>query len=163
MVRANNAKRIACLFDEYAAKLELYASQWTALPEDCVQEAFMELARQAAWPQTPLAWLYRVVRNRALNQYRATKRRASYEEIAARLKSEKFLPEPSEQLALTDALGQLEQTEREYVILRIWSGLTWQEIAELTGTSSSGAQRKYVAALQTLRKSLDPTCQKNSD
>ena len=161
MVRAKNAKRIARLFDEHAAKLELYASQWCELPEDCVQEAFIELARLQGWPDRPLAWLYRVVRNRALNQSRASKRRENHEQVAARLRSNKLLPDPSETLALEEALKLLEPTEREFVILRIWSGLTWQEIAELTNTSSSGAQRKYVAALQTLRKSLDPTCQKN--
>jgi len=159
--RASNAKRIARLFDQHAAKLELYAAQWTTLPDDCVQEAFMELARQAAWPKTPLAWLYRVVRNRALNQYRATKRRANHEQIAARLGSEQSVPEPSEHLALMEALNLLQPVERELVILRIWSGLTWEEIATLTNTSSSGAQRKYVSALNVMRTSLDPTCQKN--
>ena len=64
---------------------------------------------------------------------------------------------------LQEAMQQLQPSDRELVILRIWSGLTWSEIAELTHTSSSGAHRRYAAALQTLKQNLDPTCLKNSN
>ena len=36
-------------------------------PEDVVQEAFLLLVRQVVAPDNPVGWMYRVVRNRAIN------------------------------------------------------------------------------------------------
>ena len=43
-----------------------FARQWCQTPDDVVQEAFLQLARQRTWPRSVVAWLYRVVRNGAL-------------------------------------------------------------------------------------------------
>jgi RNA polymerase sigma factor (sigma-70 family) len=158
---------LAKLLDLHAAALELYASQWTATPTDCVQEAFIALASLLKQSDTPLehltAWLYRTVRNQALNAARAHRRRQHHEQIAARLtecKHENQLA-MTEHLPLLEAIDALPTTERELIVLRIWSGLTWQEIAELTKTSSSSAQRRYVAALAKIRQHLEPSCPPN--
>ena len=54
------------LFDEHAAALVLYARQWSDAPEDVVQEAFVQLARQRIVPDRVVPWLFRVVRNGAI-------------------------------------------------------------------------------------------------
>lgn len=152
---------IAELLDRHGAVLELYASRWTQSPEDCVQEAFIELARQPQQPESVVAWLYSVVRNRALNAARSARRRSHYEQLAGQGTAAREDASPVDRLSLPEALSQLSAEEHEIVVLRIWSGLTWQEIAELVGTSSSSAQRKYVESLKQLRKFLEPTCQPN--
>ena len=86
MSRPVDAALIAEMLSCHGAALELYASQWTAAADDCVQEALIELARQSAAPDNPRAWLYRVVRNRALNTARAAQRRTGHERIAGRLR-----------------------------------------------------------------------------
>ncbi len=58
---------IARLIDAHAAPLVLYARQWCDAPEDVVQEAFIKLVRQSRPPADAVAWLYRVVRNGALD------------------------------------------------------------------------------------------------
>ena len=63
------------LIDRHAAALELYARQWCETPEDVVQEAFLKLAGQGGLPENPAAWLFRVVRNGAINAAKAAKRR----------------------------------------------------------------------------------------
>ncbi len=80
-----DAALIAELFDRHAAALEFYAAQRTSAPQDCVQEAFLELARQDSSPVDPGAWLFRVVRNRALNAARAEQRRDDVELVARAL------------------------------------------------------------------------------
>ena len=42
--------------------------------------------------------------------------------------------------------------------MRIWSGLTWSQIAELSETSSSSAQRNYAAAIEKIRIQMESTC-----
>ena len=65
------------LIDEHAAALVLYARQWCAAPEDVVQDAFVKLVSQKQPPDKALAWLYRVVRNAAIDASRAAERAAS--------------------------------------------------------------------------------------
>lgn len=157
------ASLIAELLDRHGAALELYASQWTHSPEDAVQEAFVELARQTEVPQHLVAWLYRVVRHRAINAVRASSRRLRHEQEAARLGDERRQQAmgKADKLSLPEALDALPASDREIVVLRIWSGLTWQQIAAVSQISSSSAQRQYVAALEQLRKFLEPSCLPN--
>lgn len=68
-----------------------------------------------------------------------------------------------EQQQMLAVLDELATDERELVVLRIWSGLGWREIAELTGTSSSSAQRRYVAALEKMKQRLETKCRTNPE
>ncbi len=164
----SRAALIAELLERHAAALEWYASQWTTTADDCVQEALVELARQETLPDSPVAWLYRVVRNRALNAARAERRRRGHEEAASMLATARQQDTSHadtlalDAFALAEAVDALAPAARELVILRVWSGLGWQEIAGLVGTSSSTAQRHYVQALTQLRKQLEPSCPKDS-
>lgn len=70
------------LLDEHGAALELFASQWTNAPEDCVQEALLQLVRQPRLPDRVVAWLYRVVRNRGISHRRSLASRSRHETAA---------------------------------------------------------------------------------
>jgi RNA polymerase sigma factor (sigma-70 family) len=153
-----DATLIAEMLDRHAAALALYARQWTSEADDCVQEALVELARQSTSPDNLVAWLYRVVRNRALNAVRAEGRRNSYELLAAEQRANRKPNEadPAETSELNDSLATLDAAAREIVVLRVWGGLAWQEIAELVGGSKSSAQRTYAQALELLRRHWEP-------
>ncbi len=151
MTRPVDATLIAEMFDRHAAALTLYARQWTAQADDCVQEALIELARQPHSPDNPSAWLYRVVRNRALNASRAARRRSGHEQAASGSRGEAHPVGAADRTEIVDALAHLPADVREVVVLRVWGQLAWQEIAEVVGGSRSGAQRSYVAGLEQLR------------
>jgi RNA polymerase sigma-70 factor (ECF subfamily) len=153
-----DARAIAELFDRHAAALTLYARQWTTAADDCVQEAFIELARQSEAPASPAAWLYRVTRNRALNALRSTQRRTTHEQTAAMARNERGQAKasPEQLVEAAELLLALEADQREIVVLRVWGGLSWQEIADLVRTSKSSAQRTYVQALEQLRRLGEP-------
>jgi RNA polymerase sigma-70 factor (ECF subfamily) len=153
-----DAALIAEMFQRHAPALALYARQWTPSADDCVQEALVELARQPVAPDNPPAWLYRVVRNRAMNAARASRRRTAHEQAAAadRTRLNRSPADPAEAVDLEDLLSQLEPSAREIVVLRVWGGLAWQEIAQVVGGSKSGAQRHYVQALEQLRNHWEP-------
>jgi RNA polymerase sigma-70 factor (ECF subfamily) len=130
---------LAKLLDEHGAALELYASQWTDAPEDCVQEAFIELARQTQLPQNPAAWLFRVVRNRAISLARSHQRRRRRESLAARLRPRTDAAEAPliDAAALSEALETLEGVEREALVARVWGELSFEEIGVCTSRNSS--------------------------
>ncbi len=157
MPRPVDATLVAELFDRHAAALALYAAQWSNQPDDCVQEALIELARQSVAPDNPAAWLYRVVRNRALNASRAARRRAMHEQAAIEAgASRPQLASSAPNVEQADALTTLEPTAREIVVLRVWGQLAWQEIADVVGGSKSSAQRHYMQALEQLRELWEP-------
>ena len=70
-----DSERLGMLIERLAAPLELYARQWCDEAEDVVQEAFVKLAAQSAPPHNPAAWLFRTVRNGAINAGIASHRR----------------------------------------------------------------------------------------
>jgi RNA polymerase sigma factor (sigma-70 family) len=151
---------LARLLDEHAAPMELFAAQWTNAPEDSVPEAFVELARQRRPPRQPVAWLYRVVRNRAISAARSHRRRSRQEQLAADERPTWFARSNSELLddkALTDGLRSLDDKHREVIVAKIWGGLTFEEIADVIGASRSAAHRRYEAGLELLRKELGLT------
>ncbi len=74
-------ERLSQLLRERGAALVLYARQWCRCPEDVVQEAFLELIEQPTEPANVVAWLYRVVRHRALNASRSATRRTRRESL----------------------------------------------------------------------------------
>jgi RNA polymerase sigma-70 factor (ECF subfamily) len=149
------------LLDDHAAALVLYARQWCAMPEDIVQEAFLQLVRQKPVPDCPLPWLYRVVRNQAISAARQARRRQRHEAAAAARAPAWFAPTEGAGLdaaAAATALASLPEGQREVVVAHLWGGLTFEQIAELIGTSSSTAHRYYAAGLACLRERLRVSC-----
>jgi RNA polymerase sigma-70 factor (ECF subfamily) len=158
------ARLLGQLLDEHGPALALYAAQWTDAADDCVQEALVELARQPAVPEFVVAWLYRVVKNRALNAARGARRRRERETRVARfVNNETPAFDPWGAFAVSEALEQLEANEREVVVMRIWGGLTFDEIAAATSLSTSTAHRTYQHALSQLREQLEPPCSTNTN
>jgi len=152
------------LFDRHAAALELFARQWCDCPEDVVQEALIELAGQSRTPDDVAAWLYRVVRNKAITAWRSARRRRRHETEAVGNRSAAFERSAADRIDAGVAAAAIESLSielREDVVARIWGGLTFQQIGQLVGVSDSAAHRRYEAALLALRQKLRVPCPKN--
>ena len=151
---------LARLVDRHAASLVLYARQWCGDPEDVVQEAFLKLVRQSQAPEDAVAWLYRVVRNGALDAAKMAKRRQRRESAAARSVGWFVEPEVDGLDAKTAvaALERLPSEQREVIIARHWGGLNYEQIAAVAGCSASTAFRRYTAGVEDLRKQLEAPC-----
>ena len=162
-----NHDLLAHLLDQHAAALELYARQWCDTPEDIVQEAFLKLAGQREVPANPAAWLFRVVRNRAIDAGHAARRRKHHETVAAAGWSAWFEGDAGDRPGVLDPeaaaaeLHALPIEEREVIIAHLWGGLTFEQFAAVAGCSSSTAHRLYARGLSTLRERLGVPCRKN--
>jgi RNA polymerase sigma factor (sigma-70 family) len=156
------------LVDRYAAALELYARQWCHAPEDVVQEAFLKLVAQRPLPDQPVAWLFRVVRNGALNAAIAARRRRQHEAESAietaiwfQTDLETSRLDSLDAEAASNALQSLPLEQREAIVAQLWGGLTFEQIGELSGCSASTAHRYYAAGLSAIRERLGVTCRKS--
>ncbi len=153
-------RELADLIDLYAPALILYARQWCDAPEDVVQDAFLALVRQSTPPREPLAWLYRVVRNGAIDAARVARRRQRREAVAAR-PVRWFVESEVEGLDAGSAVAALQALpleQREAIVARLWGGLNFEQIAVLAGCSASTAFRRYSAGIDALRQSLGVPC-----
>ena len=155
------ARALADLIAAHAAVLVLFARQWSDSPEDAVQEAFCKLASASA-PDDPVAWLYRVVRNAAIDAGRSARRRIERERAAAR--SVRWFLEPAidglDAQTAVIALESLAPDLREVIVARLWGGLTLDQIAAAAGCSVSTAHRRYEAGIAALRERLGVKCPK---
>jgi RNA polymerase sigma factor (sigma-70 family) len=159
-------EQLSSLVSRYAGPLTLYARQWCDdaaghSPEDVVQEAFMQLARQSTVPYDPPAWLYRTVRNGALSARRSWWRRRKREHSTAAARPDWFQPTDDARLdavAAVEALKSIGAECREIVTAHLWGELTFQQIAELTGLTVSTTHRRYREGLEQLRTRLEHPC-----
>lgn len=154
-------EQMAEIVDAHADALLLFARQWSAASAaDVVQEAFLQLVRRVQAndpPENVVAWLYRVVRNELITQYYASQRARAREERVASERPEWFEPALDTRLdamRAAELLQTLSVELRETVVARIWGGLSFDEIADLTQTSRSTAHRRYLSAIETLRQGL---------
>lgn len=127
--------------------------------EDAVQEAFLQLARQPRLPDDPLAWLVRVTRNQLLQWHRSGTRRTAREQTIAREQQAALwfetnaagLDDSHDAAMVTEQLQQLPENVREVIVMHLWGELTFQQIAEIVGSSRSAVHRLYQQGLSQLR------------
>lgn len=150
-------------FEAHAAALVLYARQWLGRgpAEDAVQEVFVRLMVQPAPPRNVKAWLYRAVRNEAIGHWRSSHRREKRERTASPAEAW-FDPTDAQWFdgeAVAQAVAKLSPADREIVVLRVWSGLTLQEISDLVAAPVSTVFLHYKNALAMLRERLGVPCE----
>jgi RNA polymerase sigma-70 factor (ECF subfamily) len=157
-------RELASLIDSHAPSLILYARQWCEVPEDVVQDAFLKLVALRTPPREVLAWLYRVVRNGAIDAGKSTRRRQRREAAVAR--SVRWFVESEVEGLDTEtavtALKRLPLEQREPIVARLWGGLSFEEIGSVAGCSASTAFRRYSAGIEALRQELGVPCPNHS-
>jgi RNA polymerase sigma-70 factor (ECF subfamily) len=150
----------ARLMDTHGPPLILYARQWCAAPEDVVQDAFLKLIALGHPPSEIVAWLYRVVRNAAIDASRTERNRRRRESEVAK-GARWFVQAEVDGLdaeAAVTALARLSIDEREVIVARLWGQLSFEQIAEVAGSSASTAFRRYSAGIDALRQELGLPC-----
>jgi RNA polymerase sigma-70 factor (ECF subfamily) len=139
--------------------LVLFAKQWKhGLAEDVVQEAFVKLMKQKVFPDNPAAWLFTAVRNLSNNEVRSQNRRKRREFDMQESKGMFDVPDTDQKEELNQLIRALESLDLEYrevIVAKIWGGLTFEEIAEMTDSSRSTVHRKYQEGIRRLQKELE--------
>ena len=129
-----------------------------SVAEELVQETFLRLHPIFAEVENPRAWLYRSLRNLALNHLRDRKPESElHEETAPR-------PEatlPAEQLGRDEAIGtvrlllaEMAPEDRDLVQLKYLENLKYQEISRRTGLSVGNVGYRLHHLLKGLADSL---------
>jgi RNA polymerase sigma-70 factor (ECF subfamily) len=155
--------RLTELVIERAPRLALYARQWldSASADDAVQEALTSLLMQRTAPLDPIAWMYRTVRNAAIDHAKVSSRRRKREAAVAQTRREWFDDRPENLIDAESAermLKNLPPDQREIVVMRIWGELGFAQIAEILQISVSTVHGRYTSALTQMRNELEKPC-----
>ena len=130
--------------------------------EDIVQDAFLKLHTHWHEVQQPRPWLFRCVRNLALNHHRDNKRISPMETNPQTSKEwETPASDPDVALGKMEAIGTLQlliaelpEPDRTLVSLKYLSGLRYEEIAVQTQLTVSNVGYKLHHTLKSLAASL---------
>jgi len=146
---------------EHGPKLLAFACQWVdclAEAEDVFQEAFVRFWQTRDSVREPLLYLYRCVRNAALDRARSAERRERHERGAAPSAGEPRPEAPLDQRErerkINDALAKLPRNQREVVALRVWSDMTFEQIGNILATPRSTVHALYGSAMRQLQHEL---------
>jgi RNA polymerase sigma-70 factor (ECF subfamily) len=147
--------------DTHGPALLLLARQYLPLradAEDVVQEAFVRFWRSRERALDRTAYVFACVRTTALEWTRGRRRRVRREEAAARAEAAPLFMTSVEQMerqaAVEQALRGLPAEQREVVVLKLWSGLSFPQIAEVLRVPLNTAASRYRYALSKLREQL---------
>ena len=154
-------------FDECAAELVLYARQWldSATAEDIVQDAFIKLIHQRKPPRNVRAWLFRVVRHRAIDHLRKQGRRRDCLTQLPGRQAPWFDGAADGSLdakMAQQALASLKPEQREIVVLRIWGQMSLKQIGQVVDKPLSTVHSRYQAALAVLKEKMETSCKQNT-
>ena len=131
------------------------------LSQDVFLKAYQNL-RKLEDPGRFAAWLFRIAHNEAYSMFRKRKPESGHEDLP---------PEPSEvsigvagravypvELTLTvaTALERLTAEQREAVVLKIYQGFKFEEIAEILACPVSTVKSRLYTALELLKAELAP-------
>jgi RNA polymerase sigma factor (sigma-70 family) len=154
---ADDSDQWAAWLEQHLAVLVLFARQWVphrADAEDAVQEAFIRFWRSRGRVAEPAAYFYACVKHVALDWQRNRKRRTRREEATARPEDTAFfvgsLEQNERRASIEDALCHLPESQREVMVMRIWGGLTFPQIASALRISENTARSRYRYALAKL-------------
>ncbi len=104
-------------------------------------------------------WLYRIAHNEAYSMFRKRKPEVPESELPERATGHAFPMEMS--LAVTAALDRLSPDQKETVLLKVYQGFKFEEIAEIVSAPVSTVKSRLYTALDLLKAELGTLARKN--
>lgn len=124
--------------------------------EDVMQTVFLRIwdhAGQYCPGTDPKAWILKITRNQALMLLRAKKRTVAIEERPEETGGDEAAS-VTDRLLLQTLLDQLDETERQIVMLFAVEGYSHKEIASILGKAYATVRWKYSNAMKKLTRKL---------
>lgn len=130
------------------------------LADDLTQDVFVRVWRHRAGFDPAMRfrpWLFTIARNTASNARRRADSLPIPDGAAAPDPSADRRLETSQRARrVRDAVDLLPDNQREVLLLSLWSGMKYREIAEVVGCTEGAVKVRIHRAMQSLRTSLAP-------
>jgi len=149
------------LYNQYFDKIYrfvFYKIHHRETAEDLVSQVFIKALENLDQfnPKKGLfsSWLYRIARNKVIDYYRTEKKESDItgfwdlktrESIGSDLENREKLEE------IKKYLSGLNSEQREIVVMRIWDGLSYQEISQIIGKKEDNCKMIFSRTIKKLR------------
>ena len=157
-------ERFTALFNAHHTDIQAYCLRRLSPDEanDAAAEVFLVAWRRGFdGPQAEtLMWLYGVARNVVRNHQRAGRRKVR---LVSRANSMGRSPQDGpdvevirneEHEEVLEALSTLRDTDRELIQLKVWEGLSNDEVGNVLGLSRRAVEGRYTRAIKKLSKHM---------
>ena len=124
------------------------------LSQDVFLKAYQNLAKLDD-PARFSAWLFRIAHNEAFSLLRRRRPESELAEPAPSSRGSALLPIELS-LAVEGALKRLSDDQREAVLLKVYQGFKFEEMAEVLGCPVSTVKSRLYTALDLLKTTLAP-------
>lgn len=103
------------------------------------------------------AWLYQIARNTVIDHYRTSKATQDLDstvELHIDNQISELMDNSIELQEIKEKLDKLNEIQRDIIIMRVWDGLSYKEIAQIVGKSESNCKMIFSRGLKELRLSM---------
>ncbi len=101
-------------------------------------------------------WLYRIAHNEAISHFRRRKPETGIDEVYFKADLSPRMSPVEVTLAVESALDRLPPDQKEAVVLKVYEGFKFDEIAEILECPASTIKSRVYTGLETLRTILAP-------
>ena len=159
MLKNSLLARLTQLFENrkrhlYVAALAITKDRGAA--EDAVHDAMLAVSALQEEPDDLAAYLFKTVRNKALHGSKQLQRFTTENDLSEFVD---YGSQPPEQQVLTSQimkqLHTLNMDQQQVLIMKLFAGLTFEEISEITGSSSNTVASWYRRGISKLKERLN--------
>lgn len=150
------------IYDQYIDKIYrfiFFKVQSRDIAEDLTSDVFFKVMTK--WGQFNSekgnfnSWIYQIARNRVIDFYRQNRKHENIEEIWDLDSGEDLLSKVDDCYRLDKLHGYLKgmkKETREIVMLKVWEGLSYQEISSIVGKSEGSCKMTVSRTMKKIRQ-----------
>lgn len=154
-------EQFAVLYDAYVKKIYdflYFRLRHKETAEDLTSAVFMKaLEKIQSYNQEKSAfntWLYTIARNTLFDHFRSHKDQSPIDEALEHSSNQNIVKEVGLKMEVEKVqqlLNKLDSEQRDLVIMRVWDGLSFKEIAEILGKSEAASKMQFGRTLKLLQ------------
>lgn len=162
--QAGNLQDFDPLYQGYVDRIYRFIYRRTAqreLTEDLTSVTFMKAMEKIHQYKNNkgvfAAWLYSIARNCITDHYRSHKDMQDIETVWDLASQEDVTQTVDDRVnfdTLKTALAGLAPDKRDIVMMRVWDGLSYKEIAQITGKSEANCKVIFSRTIQSLKATM---------
>lgn len=155
-----NNNNLKILYEEYRKPIFLFILSIIkneAIAEDLTEEVYIKIIKYHNTYKpiyNPRTWLFQIAKNTSYTYLKAKKDLPIDNNTLNVLCDQKYSTSLNESLIIREYLSNLNETDRNIILLHIFGGLKHYEIAKVLNLSHSNTKARYRKALEKLRKEL---------
>lgn len=162
--RRGDSAAFAELYDRYIQKIYdflYFKTHHRETAEDLTSQTFIKafeaLGQFNADRGTFSAWIHGIARNGVIDHYRSQKRTEPIEDAWDLSSKDNPLQDADTSLRLEQirsVLSALSADQRDVILLRLWNGYSFAEVADALGKTEAACKMSYKRGLERVRKEL---------